>query len=181
VDEPADANDYQVGDKVVYPQHGAGSVVQRERRTVLGEEADYLTIRVLASDMTVMVRADRADEAGIRRVIGPAEVETLLGVLRGDDIVIPGNWNRRFKHNREKMRSGDVLELAEVIRNLTHRGAGKPLSSGERQMLARAKHILASELQYALDMEEHEALQYLDDLLEEIATERQEAAGRATT
>ena len=79
------------------------------------------------------------------------------------------------------MRSGDVLELAEVIRNLTHRGAGKPLSSGERQMLARAKHILASELQYALDLEEHEALQYLDDLLEEIAHERQAAAGRATT
>ena len=83
------------------------------------------TIRVLASDMTVMVRADRADEAGIRRVIGPAEVEALLAVLRGDDIVIPGNWNRRFKHNREKMRSGDVLELAEVIRNLANRGVGQ--------------------------------------------------------
>jgi CarD family transcriptional regulator len=127
-----------------------------------------------------MVRADRAAEAGIRCVIGPPEVEALVAVLRGHDTVIPGNWNRRFKHNREKMRSGDVLELAEVIRNLANRGAGKPLSSGERQMLARAKGILASELQYALDMEEHEALQYLDDLLDEIAAARQVAAERAT-
>jgi CarD family transcriptional regulator len=180
VDEPAGASGYQVGDKVVYPQHGAGTVVQRERRAVLGEEADYLTIRVLASDMTVMVRADRAEEAGIRRVIGPVEVEAMVGVLRGEDVAIPGNWNRRFKHNREKMRSGDVRELAEVIRNLNHRGADKTLSSGERQMLARAKHILASELQYALDIEEHEALQYLDELLEEIASARQLAAERTT-
>ena len=181
MDEPDGASGFQVGDKVVYPQHGAGTVVQRERRDVLGEEADYLTIRVLASDMTVMVRADRADEAGIRRVIGPPEVEALVAVLRGEDVVIPGNWNRRFKHNREKMRSGDVLELAEVIRNLNHRGVDKALSSGERQMLARAKNILASELQYALAIEEHEALQYLDEILGEIASARQDAAERATT
>ncbi len=180
MDEPAGDSDFQVGDRVVYPQHGAGTVVQRETREVLGEQAEYLEIRVLASDMTVMVRADRAAEAGIRRVVGPAEVEALVAVLRGDDTVIPGNWNRRFKHNREKMRSGDVCELAEVIRNLANRGVGKPLSSGERQMLAKAKGILASELQYALDMEEPEALQYLDDLLEEIAQERLLAAERAT-
>ena len=176
--EPA-ASAFQVGDKVVYPQHGAGTVVQRELRTVLGEECEYLTIRVLASDMTVMVRADRAEAAGIRGVIGTAEVDAVIAVLRGDDVAIPGNWNRRFRHNQEKMRSGDVLELAEVIRNLNHRSADKGLSSGERQLLARAKSILASELQYALDIEEPEALHYIDDLLEEIVSARQLAAERS--
>ena len=172
---------YKVGDKVVYPHHGAGTVVKKESREVLGQKREYLTIKILHNDMTVNVPTENAEKVGLREVIDEETVELVLKALTGNGTVMPKNWNRRFKHNREKMRSGDVLELAEVIRNLTHRGAGKPLSSGERQMLSRAKHILASELQYALDLEEAEALQYLDDLLEEIAHERQEAAGRATT
>jgi CarD family transcriptional regulator len=95
--------------------------------------------------------------------------------------VIAGNWNRRFKHNREKMRTGDVLELVGVIRNLMNRSIEKGLSSGERQMMGRAKRILASEIQYAKDLDEAEAQAYLDELLEEIALERETAASRAAT
>ena len=100
---------YDVGDKVVYPQHGAGVVVRRERKIVVGVEREYLTIQILHNDMTVMVPADGVEEAGIRGVIGPEEIELVLAVLRGEETIVPGNWNRRFKHNREKMRSGDEL------------------------------------------------------------------------
>ena len=170
---------FEVGDKVVYPQHGAGVVVGRETKTVLGEPRDYLTIRIIASEMTLMVPADATDAAGLRAVITGDDLDAVLALLRGEDEVIAGNWNRRFKHNREKMRTGDVLELVGVIRNLMNRSIEKGLSSGERQMMARAKRILASEIQYAKDLDEAEAQAYLDELLEEIALERETAASRA--
>ena len=154
---------YKVGDKVVYPHHGAGKVLKKERKEILGERREYLTIKILHNDMTVMVPSDSAGRAGLRRVIGEEEVERVLTVLRGDMSVMPKNWNRRFKHNRDKMKTGDVYELAEVVRNLGIRDFEKGLSTGEKQMFTRAKKILASELMYALDMEEKEAEEYLDE------------------
>ena len=109
-------------------------------------------------------------------MIGEPEVERVLAVLRDDMSQMPKNWNRRFKHNRDKMKTGDIFELAEVVRNLAIRDFEKGLSTGEKQMFTRAKKILASELMYALDMEEKEAEDYLDDLLEETNTERAGAA-----
>ena len=96
----------------------------------------------------------------------------MLAVLRDDISQMPKNWNRRFKHNRDKMKTGDIFELAEVVRNLAIRDFEKGLSTGEKQMFTRAKKILSSELMYALDMDEKEAEDYLDDLLEETNTER---------
>jgi CarD family transcriptional regulator len=167
---------YKVGDKVVYPHHGAGKVLKKEKKERLGEAREYLTIKILHNDMTVMVPSDSAGRAGLRRVIGEAEVERVLAVLRDDMSQMPKNWNRRFKHNRDKMKTGDVFELAEVVRNLAIRDFQKGLSTGEKQMFTRAKKILASELMYALDMEEDAAEEYLDDLLEETNTERAGAA-----
>ena len=161
------------------PARRHGLVVGRETKTVLGEPRDYLTIRIIASEMTLMVPADATDAAGLRAVITGDDLDAVLALLRGEDEVIAGNWNRRFKHNREKMRTGDVLELVGVIRNLMNRSIEKGLSSGERQMMARAKRILASEIQYAKDLDEAEAQAYLDELLEEIALERETAASRA--
>jgi len=167
---------YKVGDKVVYPHHGAGKVLKKEKKEMIGEVREYLTIKILHNDMTVMVPSDSAGRAGLRRVIGEAEVERVLGVLRDDMSQMPKNWNRRFKHNRDKMKTGDIFELAEVVRNLAIRDFQKGLSTGEKQMFTRAKKILASELMYALDMEEKDAEDYLDDLLEETNTERAGAA-----
>jgi CarD family transcriptional regulator len=167
---------YKVGDKVVYPHHGAGKVLKKEKKEMIGEVREYLTIKILHNDMTVMVPSDSAGRAGLRRVIGEEEVERVLGVLRDDMSQMPKNWNRRFKHNRDKMKTGDVFELAEVVRNLAIRDFEKGLSTGEKQMFTRAKKILASELMYALDMEEKDAEDYLDDLLEETNTERAGAA-----
>jgi len=157
--------EFELGDNVVYPHHGAGQVQAKEIKEVFGECREYLTIKILHNDMTVMVPTENAALAGLRRVIDEETVEKVLNVLRDDVSDMPKNWNRRFKHNRDKIKTGDIYELAEVVRNLALRENEKGLSSGEKQMYTRAKKILASELMYALDKDEAEAEQYLDGLL----------------
>jgi CarD family transcriptional regulator len=170
--------EYEVGDQVVYPHHGAGKVLKKELKEVLGDRREYLTIQILHNDMTVMVPTENAGKAGLRRVIGDEEVEKVLAVLRDDVSQMPKNWNRRFKHNRDKIKTGDVYELAEVVRNLAIRESEKGLSTGEKQMYTRAKKILASELMYALEMEEDEAEEHLDRLIEDAHAERVGAAAK---
>ena len=156
---------YKVGDKVVYPHHGAGTVVKKESREVLGEKREYLTIKILHNDMTVHVPSENADQRrptqGHRRADGREGAE---GADRRRH-EMPKNWNRRFKHNRDKMKTGDIFELAEVVRNLSLRDHEKGLSTGEKQMFVKAKKILASELMYAKDMDEDEAAEWLDGVL----------------
>jgi len=159
---------YSVGDKVVYPHHGAGTVIKKEKRDVLGEKREYLTIQILHNDMTVMVPVESADKAGLRKVIAKNDVEEVMAVLRQDETNMPKNWNRRFKHNREKIKTGDIFELAEVVRNLSIREAEKGLSTGEKQMFNRAKKILASELMYARGLDEDQADKFLDGVLKEL-------------
>jgi CarD family transcriptional regulator len=164
--------EFELGDNVVYPHHGAGQVVKKENKKIFGEEREYLTIKILHNDMTVMVPCENAGVAGLRRVIDEETVEKVLGVLRDDVSEMPKNWNRRFKHNRDKIKTGDIYELAEVVRNLGLREHEKGLSTGEKQMFTRAKKILASELMYALDKDEDAAESYLDDLLLDSAEEK---------
>ena len=159
---------YKVGDKVVYPHHGAGTVVKKEKRKVLGEEREYLEIRILHNDMTVNVPAENAERVGLRKVIDKQTVEQVLKALTGGGTAMPKNWNRRFKHNRDKMKTGDIFELAEVVRNLSLRDHEKGLSTGEKQMFVKAKKILASELMYAKGMDEDEASVWLDGVLAEV-------------
>jgi CarD family transcriptional regulator len=157
--------DFEVGDNVVYPHHGAGQVVKKEEKNILGEVRQYLTIKILHNDMTVMVPCENAGKAGLRRVIDEETVKKVLAVLADDVSDMPKNWNRRFKHNRDKIKTGDIYELAEVVRNLAVREQDKGLSTGEKQMYTRAKKILASEMMYALEKNEEEAEAYLDDVL----------------
>jgi CarD family transcriptional regulator len=161
--------EFECGDNVVYPHHGAGKVLKKERRKMFGEEREYLTIKILHNDMTVMVPCENAALAGLRRVIDEETVQKVLAVLQDDVSEMPKNWNRRFKHNRDKIKTGDIYELAEVVRNLAIREHQKGLSTGEKQMFTRAKKILASELMYALEMDEDGAEQHLDNLLLESA------------
>ena len=168
--------DYEIGDHVVYPHHGAGKVLKKEVRNVLGAEREYLTIQIIHNEMTVMVPCENAAKAGLRRIIDEQEVERVIAVLRDDVSAMPKNWNRRFKHNRDKIKTGDVYELAEVVRNLSLRESDKGLSTGEKQMFTRAKKVLASELTYALDMEEGEAEAHIDTLIEEAQSARDGAA-----
>jgi CarD family transcriptional regulator len=156
---------FDVGDKVVYPHHGAGTVVSKDVKIVLGQEREYLTIKILHNDMTVNVPTDNAEKVGLRWVIDQEMVEIVHKVLLGGSTEMPKNWNRRFKHNRDKMKTGDILELAEVVRNLALRDHEKGLSTGEKQMYVKAKKILASEFMYAKDMTEDEAAAWLDEVL----------------
>ena len=158
---------YKVGDKVVYPHHGAGTVVKREKKEVLGEKREYLTIKILHNDMTVNVPADNAERVGLRKVIDEEAVKKVVKYLTSGGTEMPKNWNRRFKHNRDKMKTGDIYELAEVVRNLALRDGEKGLSTGEKQMYVKAKKILASELMYAKNMSEDEALEWLEETLTE--------------
>jgi CarD family transcriptional regulator len=165
--EPLPHIEFEIGDSVVYPHHGAGKVLKKEQKEVLGESREYLTIKILHNDMTVMVPTENAALAGLRRVIDEETVKKVLAVLQDECSEMPKNWNRRFKHNRDKIKTGDIYELAEVVRNLAIREAQKGLSTGEKQMFTRAKKILASELMYALEMNEEEIEVHLYSLLVE--------------
>src|SRR3954465_10835133 len=161
--------DFEIGDNVVYPHHGAGQVVKKEEKNILGEIRECLTIKILHNDMTVMVPCANAGKAGLRRVIDDETVKKVLAVLADDVSEMPKNWNRRFKHNRDKNKTGYIYELAEVVRNLAIREHHKGLSTGEKQMFTRAKKILASEMMYALEKTEDGAEEHLDNLLAESA------------
>jgi CarD family transcriptional regulator len=170
--------EFELGDQVVYPHHGAGKVLKKEDLEVMGEKREYLTIKILHNDMTVKVPTENAAIAGLRRVIDEETVKKVLDVLRDEVSEMPKNWNRRFKHNRDKIKTGDIYELAEVVRNLALRESEKGLSTGEKQMFTRAKKILASELMYALDKDEDEAEGYLDDLLANSAASQMAVAAK---
>jgi CarD family transcriptional regulator len=156
---------FEVGDKVVYPHHGAGTVVKKEKREILGQTREYLTIQILHNDMTVNVPVENAEQVGLRTVIDEDLVNTVVKALTAGESEMPKNWNRRFKHNRDKMKTGDIFELAEVVKNLSLRDHEKGLSTGEKQMFVKAKKILASELMYAKGMDEEECAEWLDDVL----------------
>ncbi len=156
---------YKVGDNVVYPHHGAGTIVSRDQREVLGETREYLTIKILHNDMTVTVPADNAERVGLRKVIDEEAVKKVVKYLTSGGTEMPKNWNRRYKHNRDKMKTGDIFETAEVVRNLSLRDGEKGLSTGEKQMYVKAKKILASELMYAKSLSEEDALTWLEGVL----------------
>jgi CarD family transcriptional regulator len=162
---------FGVGDTVVYPQHGAGQILDIVEQDFQGIPRRFYSIRILHNDMTVMVPVDGVDKAGIRAVIPEPMVDEVLGVLRDDPTKMPKDWNRRIKHNREKIKSGDVLEIADVLRNLALRQHEKGLSTGEKQMYGRVKRLLASEVMCAKHIREDDALRLLDGIIAEICAQ----------
>lgn len=156
---------FDVGDKVVYPHHGAATIEKRERKEAFGKKQDYLVLRLAYGDLTLMVPADNAEEIGLRDVINDEEVEEVFAVLRKKEARMPTNWSRRFKNHVEKLKSGDIYQVAEVVRNLTIREKDKGLSAGEKRMLGKARQILVSELTFALNVDEEAAEERLDEVL----------------
>jgi CarD family transcriptional regulator len=156
---------FDVGDKVVYPHHGAAVVERREVREYFGDKKEYLVLRLAYGDLTLMVPAENTDEVGLREVINDEEVEEVFAVLRKKDVRMPTNWSRRYKNHVEKLKSGDIYQVAEVVRNLSNRDKDKGLSAGEKRMLNRARQILVSELTFAIGVSEAEAEKKLDDAL----------------
>ena len=156
---------FDVGDKVVYPHHGAATIERRETKQAFGEEREYLVLRLAYGDLTLMVPADNTDEVGLREVINDEEVEEVFAVLRKKEARMPTNWSRRFKNHVEKLKSGDIYQVAEVVRNLALRDADKGLSAGEKSMFVKARQVLVSELAFALNISEDTALDRLNKTL----------------
>ncbi|MHB8288132.1 MAG: CarD family transcriptional regulator [Acidimicrobiales bacterium] len=156
---------FDVGDKVVYPHHGAAIVERREEKEAFGTTKEYLILRLAYGDLTLMVPTDNTDAVGLREVINDEEVEEVFAVLRKKEARMPTNWSRRYKNHVEKLKSGDIYQVAEVVRNLSIRDKGKGLSAGEKRMLARARQILVSELTFAIGVNEEEAEKKLAEAL----------------
>ena len=153
---------FKVGDKVVYPHHGAAIIEGTENIPLPdGGKGKYFVLRMTHGDLTLKVPSDKAEEIGMRYPISKEDVEDVFEVLAKKDVREPTNWSRRFKNHQEKLKSGDVYQVAEVVRNLALREAARGLSAGEKSMLERARVILASELSIAWDTPEEEALERL--------------------
>jgi len=155
---------YDVGDVVVYPHHGAGVIEGISEKDVEGETRTYFVLRMCQGNLKVMVPADNSQQVGLRSVIEKGEVDKVMDVLGEKESPMPSNWNHRYKKNRDKLRSGDIFQVAEVVRNLTLRDMNKGLSSGEKRMLNQARDILASELMYAVEVEVEEAIQMIEEV-----------------
>jgi CarD family transcriptional regulator len=156
---------YKVGDRVVYPHHGAAVIEKKEKREAFGEKKEYLVLRMAHGELTLRVPTDNAEAVGMRPPIAKDDVEDLYQVLAKRDVREPSNWSRRFKNHQEKLKSGDVYQVAEVVRNLALREADRGLSAGEKSMLAKARGVLVSELSFALDVPEDEALERVAEYL----------------
>ncbi len=156
---------FQIGDKVVYPMHGAGIIEGVEEKEILGETRKYYVLRLPLKNMKVLLPVDNIDQLGLRNIISEDQVKGVFGVLEEDLSSMPQNWNRRYRSNMEKVKSGDIYEVADVVRNLMLMDREKGLSTGERKMLTNSKQILVSELCLANDSTEKEILKLIDDAL----------------
>lgn len=156
---------FKVGDRVVYPAHGAGVIESIEEQEVLGERKQYYVMRLPIGDMKVMVPTDGLQEIGLREVMSEDTFCAVLEVLQSRKSLMSKNWSHRYRSNLEKIRSGNVYELAEVVRNLYQRDREKGLSNGERKMLDSARQILLSEIVLARNLEVDQANSFLDEVL----------------
>jgi CarD family transcriptional regulator, regulator of rRNA transcription len=156
---------FKKGETVIYPQHGACVVQGTKKMEFFGEKQEYLILKTVINEMTLKVPIDKTDEVGVRPPVSADELEDLVAVLAKPDPRVPSNWSRRFKNHQEKLKSGDVYQVAEVVRNLALREASKGLSAGEKAMLVKARGVLVSELSFALNLSEDDALKKLEEQL----------------
>jgi len=137
---------FAIGDKIVYPMHGAGVIEEIEEKKILGETRKYYILKVPCGDMKIMIPVDSSKDIGVRSVVSDAELVQVMQTLEGESSQMSTNWNRRYRENMEKLKTGNVLQVAEVVRNLMRTDREKKLSTGEKKMLSNAKQILLSEI-----------------------------------
>ncbi len=165
----------KVGEVVVYPHHGAAKVEAIETREMGGETLEYVVLSINQSDLVVRVPSKNVERVGVRDVVGKEGLEKVFSVLRETDVEEAGNWSRRYKANQERLASGDINQVAEVVRDLWRRDQDRGLSAGEKRMLVKARQILVGELALACHVDESKA----DKMLAEVdaTIERHRAAG----
>ncbi len=161
---------FNIGDKVVYPMHGAGVIEGIEEKEILGEKRKYFIMRMPIGDMKVMVPVDNVEEVGVRDIIDNEDFDKVIKILKSDKSAMPQNWNRRYRVNMDRIKSGDIFEIAAVVRNLLMRDIEKGLSTGERKMLSSAKQMLLSEMVLVTDYDIEQVEQLV---MESICNENQ--------
>jgi CarD family transcriptional regulator len=155
----------EVGETVVYPHHGAATITEVKTRVIKGEEKTYLKLNVTQGDLVIEVPAENVDLVGVRDVIDEGGLNAVFEVLQAPFTEEPTNWSRRYKANLEKLASGDVIKVSEVVRDLWRRDQDRGLSAGEKRMLAKARQVLESEVALAKHVSEEEAAKILDETL----------------
>lgn len=153
---------FNVGDKIVYPMHGAGTIDAIEEKDILGEKQAYYIIK-MPGEVKVMVPTAKAEEIGVRNIINKENAGKVFEILEENETEMSNNWNKRYRDNMEKMKSGDIYEVADVVRNLSFKQKEKGLSTGEKKMLNNAKQILVSELVLAEHASEEEVVNLIDN------------------
>ncbi|EEJ52877.1 CarD family transcriptional regulator [Mobiluncus mulieris] len=156
---------FTVGETVVYPHHGAAVIEEITTRVIGGVEREYLKLRVAQADLTIQIPSENVEMVGVRDVVDKEGLEHVFEVLRTTKTEEPSNWSRRYKANVEKIATGDVVKVAEVVRDLSRRDSKKGLSAGEKRMLSKARQILVSELALAEKTNEEDASNRLDEVL----------------
>ncbi|MDD3169659.1 MAG: CarD family transcriptional regulator [Eubacteriales bacterium] len=154
-----------IGDRIVYPMHGAGIIEEIEEKLILGERRNYYILRVPCGDMKIMIPIESCQEIGVRAIISVEEVNEVIGVLSAESSEMSNNWNRRYRENMEKLKTGDIFNVAEVVRNLMRTDKEKKLSTGEKKMLSNAKQILISEIILVKNIDHETAEQIINSAI----------------
>jgi len=153
---------FVVGDRIVYPMHGAGIIEEIEEKSILGEIRKYYILRVPCGDLKIMIPVDCSDDIGIRSIVSDEILLQVISILHDKSSEMSSNWNRRYRENMEKLKTGNVFEVAEVVRNLMRTDREKKLSTGEKKMLTNARQILSSEIILIRDIDIKEANNMID-------------------
>lgn len=159
---------FHIGDKVAYPMHGAGIIEAIEEQEVLGEKREYYIMKMPIGELKVMIPIRSVKEIGLRQIVDDDGINKVFEILKGESTKMSSNWNRRYRANMEKIKSGDIFEVAEVVRNLSLREKEKGLSTGERKMLENSKQILISEIVLAKNIKEEEATDIIGRLVGQV-------------
>ena len=154
-----------IGEKVVYPMHGAGTITGIEENEVGGVVSSYYVFRLPMGNMKLMLPVDKVAEMGLRELISPAQVEQVVEVLRAESEPVQGSWNKRFHANLERLKSGNILEAAAIARNLSRQNSKKKISSGEKRLLDLSRQLVISELVCVCDKSPEEITAWIDELI----------------
>lgn len=162
---------FNLGDKVVYPMHGAGIIESVESKEILGEVKNYFVLKMPIGEMKLMIPVDNVDNIGLRDIIDKVAVDKVYETLKQAAVINDSNWNKRYRDNMIKMKTGDIFEVAQVVRDLTYRDREKGLSTGEKKMLVSAKQMLVSEIALSTNKDGKDIQEYLENIINEYALE----------
>lgn len=163
---------FNLGDKVVYPMHGAGIIETVEQKEILGEVKKYYVLKMPIGEMKLMIPVDNVNNIGLRNIIDENAVNKVYEILKQAAVINDSNWNKRYRDNMIKMKTGDIFEVAQVVRDLTYRDREKGLSTGEKKMLVSAKQMLVSEIALSTNMDGTGIQEYMDNIINEYALEQ---------